>query len=246
MTSKDTSSGISSQASEAGAEHYDWLDGPMTGQSAQDRRPASHSARQGNNAASTTNDTLPPHGSHWSQPSGLLSSLASRLPEQSKKTTGSMIYSMHWTEKVTPRGRSYYQLVASARRTFDSDCGLWAGWVTASSRDWKDTPGMATETKDGRSRLDQLPRQANLAGWKSPVTQEPGIPLTQRVAQIDMDQPARITADGQVLTGSSAGMESGGQLNPRFGGWLMGYPIQWCEAALQAHRTLSPKRKKRG
>lgn len=38
-----------------------------------------------------------------------------------------------------------------------------AGWVTPSSRDWKDTPGMATTRADGRSRLDQLPRQAALA-----------------------------------------------------------------------------------
>lgn len=33
-----------------------------------------------------------------------------------------------------------------------------AMWVTASSRDWKDTPGMATEAGD-RKRIDQLPRQ---------------------------------------------------------------------------------------
>lgn len=32
-------------------------------------------------------------------------------------------------------------------------------WVTPSARDWKDTAGMATERADGRSRIDQLPRQ---------------------------------------------------------------------------------------
>jgi hypothetical protein len=46
------------------------------------------------------------------------------------------------------------------------------GWASPSSRDWKDTPGMATTgtNPDGteRTRLDQLPRQANLAGWNSP------------------------------------------------------------------------------
>jgi hypothetical protein len=46
---------------------------------------------------------------------------------------------------------------------------LVCGWATPSSRDWKDTPGMATHATnpDGseRVRLDQLPRQANLAGW---------------------------------------------------------------------------------
>jgi hypothetical protein len=37
-----------------------------------------------------------------------------------------------------------------------------ASWVTPSAWDWKDSPGMATERGDGRSRLDQLPRQAHL------------------------------------------------------------------------------------
>lgn len=33
-----------------------------------------------------------------------------------------------------------------------------AHWITASARDWKDSPGMATEAGD-RNRVDQLPRQ---------------------------------------------------------------------------------------
>ena len=46
----------------------------------------------------------------------------------------------------------------------DLDCAAHlAGWVTPSARDWKDTPGMSTTRGDGRSRLDQLPRQAALA-----------------------------------------------------------------------------------
>jgi hypothetical protein len=32
----------------------------------------------------------------------------------------------------------------------------------------------------------------------------------------------RLTADGQLLTGFSAGMASGGVLNPDFPRWLMG------------------------
>lgn len=42
------------------------------------------------------------------------------------------------------------------------------GWGTPSLRDWKDTPGMAMERPDGKSRLDQLPRQVHLAGWPTP------------------------------------------------------------------------------
>jgi hypothetical protein len=46
--------------------------------------------------------------------------------------------------------------------------------------------------------------------------------------------PARITADGTLLTGSSAGMESGGQLNPAHPRWLQGYPPVWDDCAATA------------
>lgn len=51
-----------------------------------------------------------------------------------------------------------------------------AGWSTASSRDWKDTPGMAVvaTNPDGSTRIraDQLPRQAQLSGWNSPAASD--------------------------------------------------------------------------
>ena len=94
-----------------------------------------------------------------------------------------------------------------------------ASWTTPSARDWKDSPGMATEREDGRSRLDQLPRQANLAGYPTPKATE--IPV-QRVNMPDRNNsslahdglgainlyldnaPARLTVSGEMLTGSSA------------------------------------------
>ena len=170
--SKDTHSTISSPESGDGRSQLDWLASQTPNKSSQEAHPASHSAQPDEAADTQTIDTLHPTGSDWSQPSGLLGCLASRLQPQLQKTTGSMIYLMHWKEKATPRGRSYCQLVASGRRTFDRDFGSWHGWVTASSRDWKDTPGMATEGQNGRSRLDQLPRQATLAGWPTPHSRQ--------------------------------------------------------------------------
>lgn len=65
-----------------------------------------------------------------------------------------------WKASATPRGRLLFRLAPSMLDTDETECGLWA---TANSRDWKDTPGMATEATnpDGtnRDRIDQLARQ---------------------------------------------------------------------------------------
>lgn len=122
-----------------------------------------------------------------------------------------------------------------------------AGWVTATTRDWKDSPGMSTEREDGRTRLDQLPRQAQLAGWGTPTANEPGgtperfverkqekvggTAVTMLTHQAQLLGPARLTASGELLTGSAAGMESGGQLNPEHSRWLQGYQPGWGSCA---------------
>ena len=103
-----------------------------------------------------------------------------------------------------------------------------AGWATASARDWKDSPGMALEAvnPDGsaRSRIDQLPRQAQLASGTT--------------------GPARFTASGQMLTGCSAGMNGGGPLNPEHSRWLMGYRSAWGFCGDMAMRSIRTSRRR--
>lgn len=94
---------------------------------------------------------------------------------------------------------------------------LATGWATPASRDYKDSPGMATHAMnpDGseRIRLDQLPRQAALT-------------------------------HGPTASGSTAPTGKRGQLNPAFSRWLQGYPASWCQAAIRASRMRTPRRKR--
>ena len=64
------------------------------------------------------------------------------------------------------------QAVLNAPSPTSGGGGRIYGWFTPTSRDWKDSPGMKTEATnpDGscRNRIDQLPRQAQLASGPLP------------------------------------------------------------------------------
>ena len=252
MMSWDIHNATGSQGLEGGRMRCDSQDGQMSDQCGPEVRHASHLAPQAKGLESKMSGTLPLSGSNWSEPSGLLSCLANRLPLPSTKTHGSMIYSMRWKEQVTPRGRRLLRLVASARRTSDNGSGsLLSGWATARAND--NTGSKVPPNRQGGAALKTM---AKLAGWPSPTAQDhsrgvkpprlhdTGIPLTQRVAQIDMAQPMRMTVHGVLLTGSTAGMESGGQLNPAHSRWLMGLPPEWDDCAAMATPSSRKSRRK--
>ena len=94
---------------------------------------------------------------------------------------------------------------------------------------------------------DSSRRTVALAGWPTTscnkdrtgnpesalsMTRADGSKVQQRLQDFAaICGPVRLTASGEMLTGSCAGMESGGQLNPAHSRWLMGLPPEWDACA---------------
>src|SRR6185312_1825671 len=165
--SPDIPSATSSLVSACGASRFVLPDGRTVDEHGLAAALASLSARQVKALGLQTSGIYGPPGSTSSISAALQSSLASRLQAR-LSILGSTLYALTWKAWVTPSGQLLSRLRASVRRTSEIER---SGWVTPTVRDWKDTPGMVAQ-RDGKDRVDQLPRQAYLCGWPTPITND--------------------------------------------------------------------------
>lgn len=128
-----------------------------------------------------------------------------------------------------PRGKSL-----SAEATL-----VASAWPTPTGQDAVASGVMnypATETHHAGVTLTDA---ARMASWISPQAADAnGCGQNQNTASLDKQ------VRGTNLSGSTAKTGSGGQLNPDFSRWLMGYPSAWGSCAVTAMRSIRGLRKR--
>lgn len=164
--------------------------------------PASRSALPGSEEARRMTVTSGLKCLELYQNSGPLGSLVRML-------LGSSIWrstrcALTWKTKVTPSKRLLFRLVPSTPHTGGIDAPLWLGTPTA---------GTGTHGRSEKWRKGKTPNpQEFVRMWPTPKAQN-----------------SRGNGERHGSGGPSLDVAVGGQLNPDWVEWLMGFPVGWTE-----------------
>ena len=154
----------------------------------------------------------------------------------------------------------------SSRKTVALATGWPSPTTPSGGQTFPDGTSATGQTPDGRKVQVTLGLVADQAGWPTSSAMDTGNTGTAWIARRErvkaelkngngfglilhtaaqLAGPARLTASGEMLIGSHAGMESGGQLSPAHSLWLMLGPIAtvWASCGERVTRLTSRKRK---
>lgn len=156
---------------------------------------------------------------------------------------------------------SQKSMTTEAVDAFDPDRGdpaMLAAWPTARAADGpKNVRSAAGSLREiaRKGTPQDLNQAAVLAAWPT-VTGQDNIQVrgegkatshTKRGKTLGgaarLSSPARLTASGDLLTGSSAETGAGGLLNPALPRWLMGLPPEWDDCAPTEMPSSRPSRR---